>query len=443
MRKNSLQHEHAVVVGAGIAGLCAAAALATRFVRVTVVDRDDIAPDSWFRRGVPQGHHAHYLLERGAMAMEDLFPGLRAEIKAAGVPVHDFGIVARFLLPTGWSPLHETGITIQPLSRPYLETFLRRRALALDNVTLLTDFHVDGLNLARSHKGPHHVRGIRGRHNGQAVDLTANLVVETTGRGSRLPRWLTEHGLPAPREREISARVVYASRIYHGHPDSGPLIQGALVYAPTRRRGGAVLGMENDTGLVILAGADGELCPTDEEGFAAYATTLPTPVVRDYLSAHEPCGPIHRTTNLSNRWRLLHRYPKWPHGLIALGDSVCYFNPIYAQGMTVAALQAAALPGWLDGHTTTRIFQHKLARIIRTPWLMATSADLAWAPRQAGATARAAHWYLDRLMPHLPAKPDLYRRFASVQHMRRSPATLLAPSVLRTVLGPAAPPLCP
>lgn len=428
------RRDHAVVVGAGFAGLLAARVLADHFDRVTLLDRDTITDEASFRRGTPQSHHAHYLLEQGALVLEALLPGLSGDLAEAGVPVHDFGEAMRFLLPSGWTPLTPTGISVQSFSRPFLEQQIRRRVLALSNVTLTSGFQMEGLT--RAVGAPAAVCGVYGHLGDVQREINADLVVAAAGRGPQLTKWLAAAGFPPPKERSVNAQAAYTTRLCEGHPEDGWTARAVLAYAPNRRRAGGVLAVEHGRCLVTLLGADGEKCPVDDAGFQAFAESLPDEFIATYLRTHRPLTPAHRFVDHGNRWRLLHRHRTWPSGLIAIGDALCLFNPIYGQGLTVAALQAQALAPWLERDESTRRFQRRAAQVIRIPWLMATSSDLAWAHKRTQLLPRAAHWYLGRLINRIPDDPDLYRRFVQVQHMRCSPTALLAPTVLAKALWP-------
>jgi hypothetical protein len=134
---------------------------------------------------------------------------------------------------------------------------------------------------------------------------------------------------------------------------------------------------------------------------------------------------------------------RWPDRLLCLGDVVCALNPVYGQGMTVAATEAMILNDLLDRRRRSgdlsglaRKFQRRAARIIRQPWLMATSADLAWnAPGCAPLVARLCRWYVGRVVESIPDDFDVYRRFFLAAHMVKGPAVLLHPRVLGWVIA--------
>ncbi|MFI9586169.1 FAD-dependent oxidoreductase [Streptomyces sp. NPDC052236] len=421
-----MRRSHALVAGAGYSGLLAARVLADHYDKVTLLDRDDIGDLDTPRKGAPQGYHPHYLLERGALVLEELFPGLRADMEAEGVATVDFGEQMRFRLPSGWTPLTPTGIHVQSMSRPYLEQQLRRRVTKHPNVIVRYGFTVDGLQCGGV---PRRVRGVYGRHHAKDEQITADLVCVATGRDHQFSQWIDRIGITGVKELAVTADVAYTTRNYSGRPSTTLSVEGILLYAPTQSRGGGTVLLEKGRSMTILFGAAGNLPPTDDDGFLACTKDLGLPHITEFVANATPAIPTRRFIDKGNRWRLVHKARDWPDGLIALGDALCLFNPIYAQGLTVAALQAQALAASLAKDETGRQYQRRCAAIIRLPWLMSTSSDLAWHTEGLRLVPRASHWYLGRVINLFPRHHDIYRTFALVQHMRRSPAALMSPRI--------------
>ncbi|GAA2043971.1 hypothetical protein GCM10009839_54240 [Catenulispora yoronensis] len=421
--------DHAIVVGSGHAGLLAARVLSEHFNTVTVVERDRVDPDTTFRAGVPQGYHPHFLLAKGAQIIGELFPGLLEEIADAGSPFYDYGENIRLKFPAGWTPKTTTGIQIQGFSRPFLEQRIRRRLLELPNVTLADGFTVDR-PLFDGSSGA--VTGVIGRDaDGEEECLYADAVVVATGRGSRLDHWLRGADLPMPTVKSIDVKVSYTSRIYQAPPDDGWKVTFAYVYAPDVRRGGGVLELESGTAMALAMGIGEEGCPPDEAEFARFAKSLPFSGMANYIDGHEPLSELHRFVDHGDWWLQVHRMRRWPEGLLVAGDALCRFNPIYAQGLTVAALHAKALAATLDNGGDAREYHRRAAKVTLTPWLMASSSDLLWdSGRSPGILARLSHWHLDRVITRIPGDPDLFNRFAHVQHMLSGAGTLATPGVL-------------
>jgi 2-polyprenyl-6-methoxyphenol hydroxylase-like FAD-dependent oxidoreductase len=426
---------HAVVIGAGVAGLVTARVLADGFATVTVVERDHLPGASAPRAGVPQGHHVHGLLALGAQLFEGFFPGLRKELQQAGAPVWDWGEGLYAVLPNGTPPRAPMGLSIQSFSRPLLEHVLRGRVSALEPVTLRDGLTVTGLRTT----GPGHVTGVRVRDGDGAEDeIPADLVVDASGRSTRLPRWLTGLGLPSPRTTTVDAQLGYASRVY-SHPEGQPPPwMGVLepLRAPGIRRGSYALRIENNLVHVTLHAA-GTQPPRDDEEFRAFARTLRGPIA-GVVDSLTPVSGIRRYARTHNQKTAYHRLVRWPRGLIAVGDSVCAFNPAYGQGMTVAALEARLLRRMLRERRAgtpldSREFQKRLARVTTMSWLMSTMPDRAW--ERVGWPVAAGNWFMNRMIDTVPHDVRVYEAFSGLFHMTAGPLALADPRLVARVLA--------
>ncbi|QMU73516.1 NAD(P)-binding protein [Streptacidiphilus sp. P02-A3a] len=432
-----------MVLGGGYAGMLAARVLSGHVRRVTVLEQDT-SPGAAARPGVPQAHHPHALLARGAEQLEEFFPGIRAELRSRGCPVGDFAEAGRILFPTGWAPRQPVGVEVQLVARTVLEQAIRERVTALDAVTVRDGVRVERLLLRDEGEGVGVVvrpRGPDGEGGAGAAEtiLRADLVVDATGRGSRLPRWLTDAGHRLPESLVVDAKASYASRLYtlKEDPERDWNSSYQPTMAPSVPRGAVAVRIGPTEWLLGLLGAAGNTPPDDDEGFRAYAAALRNPDFLRIIDEGEPVGPVHRTHTTANRWHRYHRVRDWPDRLIALGDSVCAFNPVYGQGMTVAALQSRLLDsrltrraasGRLDGLGPA--FQRGAAALVRGPWLLSTATDRAWQDTAIPLTSRIATGYLAALTARLPHHPGLYRRFVRTLQMLDSPASLASPAAL-------------
>ncbi|GLZ36144.1 hypothetical protein Lesp02_83310 [Lentzea sp. NBRC 105346] len=425
--------QHAIVVGAGFAGLLAARVLSERYDRVTLVERDRIETGTAHRSGVPQAHHPHALLARGAQVLEGLFPGLRAELGEAGAVVADVGSEFMSRAPRGWAPRDEIGLLVQSVTRITLEQAVRRRVLALPQVSIVDGVQVDELVTSGDR-----VVGVSGRHRATktSFEAHADLVVVASGRTSRLVDWLKAIDVHCPPRMEVDGHLAYTSRLYHVNDalnfDWVTIYE--ITHAPETKRGGAVSTVDGRRWFVTLFGAGGDVAPTDEAGFIEYAGTLECREVADVVKNAEPASPIYRFANLGSSWNRFDKVRNWPRGLIALGDTVCTMNPVYGHGMTLAALGADILRRTLDKQRFERRFQRRLARVVGVPWLTATVTDLGWSDEKLSLPVRLQLWYGRRLFDVVPGNAHVYRRFIRVSQMVDHPATLFHPSVVATVV---------
>jgi 2-polyprenyl-6-methoxyphenol hydroxylase-like FAD-dependent oxidoreductase len=434
-------HDRVLVVGGGIAGLLAARVLAEGHHEVQVLDRDDLARADGHdpRRGVPQGRHIHALLPRGRQILEELFPGLTGQLVDAGAPSGDLLGDARLHLGGHRFARAEAGLQTVSVSRPFLEACIRARVAELPNVAFAPP--TDVLGLVTTPDG-HQVRGVRilRRADDSAEELLdAGVVIDAMGRGSRTPRWLEQLGYDPPPEDRIAGDLGYATRHYRLDPEVLGGDWGTLqAPTPALPRGGALARIEGDRWIVTLFGLLGDHPPRDPAGFMEFAGSLTFPDVHRAIRSGEPLDdPVAYRFPASVR-RRYEQVRRFPDGLLPIGDAVCSLNPIYGQGMTVAALQALALREHVrrDGAAASGRWFRRAARVVDAPWDMALGGDLAF-PEVAGprtAKVRALGTYTARLQAAAAEDPGLAVAFARVMALVDPPPALLRPSTAARVL---------
>lgn len=430
--------DHALVIGGSMAGLLAARVLSNNFRRVTVVERDRLPEDAQNRKGVPQGRHAHALLPRGHMIMEGLFPGLSEELASQGATVVDGPAESRWHQPGGYRVRFETGRKGLFMSRPFLEAGVRRRVHELPNVAFLPGRDVTGLVSTGER-----VSGVRTRRRDESAStetLAADLVVDAGGRGSRAPAWLEEMGYERPEEERIEIGVVYTTRLYRRRSGDLPDAKFVIVQpTPGRdRRMGAMFPLEDERWMVTLGGWLGERAPADEEGFVAFARSLPAREIHTVVKSAEPLGEAVKHNFPSNLRRRYERLERVPDGYLVTGDALCSFNPIYGQGMSVAALEAETLEACLSEGTEDlpRRFYRSVSKVVDAPWKIAAGADFAH-PGVNGKKAPmtgVVNWYLGHLQRAATRDEAVCRALVLVTGLLAPPESLFHPGVALRVL---------
>jgi 2-polyprenyl-6-methoxyphenol hydroxylase-like FAD-dependent oxidoreductase len=436
-----------VVLGASMAGLLAARVLADAYAQVTVIDRDDLPQTPMHRRGVPHGRHIHGLLARGQQALEELFPGVTAELVAQGVPAGDLLANGRLYFSGYRLRQAHTGLMVLAASRPVLEGHVRARVRALPNVRFVDRCDVVGLATTPDGRRVTGARVLR-RADGSAEELlAADLVVDATGRGSRTPAWLEALGYPRPPKEQVRIGLGYATRIYRQRPGAlGGDLAVLQAATPQHPRTGALQVLEGDRWLLTLAGILGDHPPTDPDGFLAFARSLQFQDLYETVRDAEPLDdPVSFRFPASVRHRY-ERLDRFPDGLLMVGDAVCSFNPVYGQGMTVAALEALTLRRHLQRgiQPQPRRFLRDIARVVDVPWDMAAGGDLVFpgVPGRRTLKVRPVSAYLTRLHAAAAHDAHLATTFVRVAGLVAPPQSLLRPGIvvriLRNGLGPAA-----
>jgi 2-polyprenyl-6-methoxyphenol hydroxylase-like FAD-dependent oxidoreductase len=431
--------ERAVVIGSGIGGLLAAGVLADRYEQVTVIERDALPAADEPRRAVPQSRHNHILLPAGQLSLEELLPGILGELVAAGAPT--YRALGEVLCVFNGHQFARGDSGRRPVlaSRPFLEGHVRRRVTAMPNVELVERCDAVGLLADESQERITGVRLLR-RAAGSAVEeLAADLVVAAGGRGARLGAWLEELGYDRPPEQRLEIDIVYASRRLQ--LPSGALGPDKLVLVfarPELPRGIFLWASEHGVWQLSLYGYAGHHPPTDPDGFQDFVDSVAPAHVAAAIRAAEPLEPIaaHRIpADVRRRYERLRRLPA---GLLPFGDALCMFNPVYGQGMTVAAREAVALRDCLatgpDG--LERRFLRAAAGIVDDAWTLATGADFAQ-PSVAGrrpARVRLINAYLRRLHAAAQRDPQLALAFINVVAMIDRPRRILHPVPVARVL---------
>jgi 2-polyprenyl-6-methoxyphenol hydroxylase-like FAD-dependent oxidoreductase len=425
--------EHAIVIGASMGGLLAARALSDFYTNVTVLERDAFPAADTPRKGVPQGRHAHGLLARGSAVLEAFFPGYNAEVVAqsSGLP----GDVADDVIWIGRNirlANGKSGLSGLLASRPVLEGHLRRRLLELPNVCALENCSVRGLVADAASKC---VMGVRACVGGKPEEtLHADLVVDATGRGSSSPTWLEQLGYPAPSNEKVHIGICYTTRTYRRRPGDLDGKHGIVVAGSAPNwRNGVMLAQENDTWIVSTGGFLGDDAPDHEQGFLDYLATLPTMEIHDIVARGEPLSSFNRYRYVDSQRRHYEKLARFPGNYLVFGDALCSFNPIYGQGMTVAAQEALVLQQCLGAGTKdlARRFFKAAATIVDIPWHIAVGSDLR-NPQVRGARPaklRFINWYIDKL--HLAATEDstLATTFLKVVNLMMPPSSLLRPAI--------------
>lgn len=435
----------AVVLGASLAGLFAAAALARHADRVVLVERDRLPADGpQWRRGVPQARHAHNLMTAGHVAMEELFPGIRDELVEAGMVRVRMPQDMWLLTPGGWMPRFPTDLAMMTSSRDLIDWVVRRRVAAEPRIELVAETEAVGLLGGPAVTGVRlHTRGAGGDWS-DPYDLAAAFVVDATGRTSQSPDWLAALGYERPKESVVDARTAYSTCVFDPPPNHVADWNCLLLQAsPDNPRQGILNPIEHGRWMVSLAALGGDRPPTDHAGFLDYCRKLRSPELYEVLRDATPVGPVHASGRTENRRRFFEKMSRWPDRFLPVGDAVCALNPSYGQGMSVAAPEAVAIDallrkaGTLEGVASG--LRKAVRKVVEPAWQLATTADLAypWAASERDLKSKVAISYLYRVLAVSPTSRAASQALLDTNQMVATPNAVFRPAVVAAVLrGP-------
>lgn len=431
---------HAITIGGSLAGLCAARVLADFYDKVTVYERDEVPDHPEQRSAVPQGRHVHLLMARGADEFDHLYPGLLADMVAAGVPKVENRSDALYFGAAG-HVLGVNAVLLEPFtayipSRPQLEWQIRRRTAVLPNVELVrASVAAPCFDAARGR-----VTGVR-LDNGDTVP--ADLVIDATGRGTRLPVWLEQWGYRRPVEDTVDVGISYATHRVR-IPD-GLLAEKIVVFGASRGQphGLGMLCYEDGIWALTTFGVAKAAAPTDFEQMCALADRVLPRHVANAIRQGEPVGDVAFHKYPASRWRRYDKLDRFPDGILALGDAVASFNPTYGQGMTMTSLQARRLQQLLaesDGDLS-RDFRRAAAKLTFPVWHANAIGDHILH----GAGGRRPGWYrpvgnlFDQFLTAAETEPVLaewfLRRFSLLDSLYLVPSPRLVARTIRHNAG--------
>ena len=424
----------AVVIGGGVAGLAACSAIAPHVASITLIEQEPMPTEPMIRRHTPQAPHVHALLDSGRQALEQLMPGLGAALQSAGsLPLR---VRSQWRSHDGheWCAPEDTGPVVLSQSRPLLEHVLRCRVLALPHLLVQTA-RVRGLMLATGDatRAPRLIGVSLDDSDGQRRQLDADIVVDASGRAGDSLKWFEAAGLELPPEMTRHPDIRYTSAFFARpaqtranppsawlRPAQAPATQG-LVMAP----------IEGDRWVVTLIGRFGASMPRDEDGFRQRALAIAGPELADSLASARMLSQLRGFAIKSVRFRRFDRKASaLPLGYFPIGDTIATFNPLYGQGMSVAALQAVALQQALSDHTAPAVQQTSYLTAAHRPadwaWKIGGAVDRAYAQMRQQEDADCDH-FAERLRLAFSAsvlRPELRGQIDRVLHLLDAPEKL-------------------
>ena len=438
----------AVVIGAGIAGLINAKILSKHFDQVIVLEKDEVSKDILpeHRKGLPQAHHQHILLMKGRELFETIFPGFDNELAKMGAPELSYSNDIALFVGHGKLPRFPSFLKVRPCRRTWIDSLVRKRIAALSNVQFKSNIQVEHLDFNNIEN---RVTGViyseyhpsTSSTENPKVKLKADLVIDCSGRGSKITKWLKELSFPDVSSTVIDPKLGYASCLLK-IPENYSGTRGIEVapHAPDNPRAAGLWEVEHGTWLLTLIGMAGAYPPNDFTGFKAFADSLPTSAISDTLNTAERISDIQSFRGTKNIWRHYEKMTAYPNGLLVMGDALCAFNPLHGQGLTLIAQGAQLLDRLLEqgkkynySNKWAQQFYRKSNRVFLSAWMFAISEDMRWPEtmgRKVDWKLKIAYCFTDKLLATSQHSKYVTQVCLSVANMVRSPLSLLYPGIL-------------
>jgi 2-polyprenyl-6-methoxyphenol hydroxylase-like FAD-dependent oxidoreductase len=446
---SSLFGRRAVVVGGGIGGLSVAGVLAGCFEQIDILERDRLTACAASRPGTAQDRHPHGLLAGGLKALGEIFPGFERDLVEAGAV--SAGVAQDICFErgdVGALPRRDFGLSILCASRPLIEFVLRRRVMSIANIALRTGCRVT--EIVPFHEAAHRVRF--DSESGQSETLEADLVVDASGRGALTPALLDTLGWERPQVSEVGVDITYATAVVQLPAGATQHWKAALTqpYPPAVTANAVLVPLEGRRWIVTIADRGSGLRPDTWDSFRAMFSRLITPTIYAALRHAEPLEGIRHYGLRASHWRHFERLPGLPRGVLPIGDALCRFNPIHAQGMSAAAKQARLLQTVLrqmadepDPLAAAQAgFMAGVESVLQAPWSMSTSADLAF-PKTRGKRPEnfeKVRQFEAALFRAVVADPVVHRAMIEVSHLLRPQELLHEPHIMERIEAASARP---
>ncbi len=433
--------EHAIVIGGSIGGLFAARALSDLFTQVTIIERDPVNDQPESRKGQPQTRHLHGILIPAQKFIDNNLPDVREKLLDGGALENDWGKVTRWHHFGGYSYECELGVRGIALSRTFMEYEVRKAVTSIENIQLMAETSVDSLVMNDTNTSVSGVHVTYRAKDHTQETILADLVVDVSGRGSPMPKWLNSMGYTAPEEQHVKINVGYATRTYTrtGKYLDEPKIFMIQATPPHQTRTTFMFPIEGDRWIVTASGYLGDYPSADANEFLEFVQSIPTDDIYNIISKEQPLTNVVTHRFPSSRRRRYEKLDHFPNNLLVIGDAVASFNPIYGQGMSSVALQVNVMKDMLEQHDNIiswKSFFQRTSKIIDWPWQVAAGEDFRY-PQAEGEMPPAMNLinaYIAKVHRATHHDPVVFKQFAEVLNLIAHPMSLMKPNILWRVL---------
>ncbi|WP_428241875.1 FAD-dependent oxidoreductase [Gynuella sp.] len=403
--------DHAIVIGAGMAGLSSAAVLSAYFNKVTVLDKDCLLPpDEGFpkgvRKAVPQGGHIHILLRAGLDVLESVYPGISQTLEARGSVRIQLGVDQQIFEFGEWMPERDLDVYFLSQSRPLLERAVLEYTDAIDNVDIRDRSAVSSLLLPDVHPVSEPTVILA-----DGEQLTASLIVDAAGNAGPFISRLNAQLAEAVQVDTFPTNIFYSTVHFEKNAKWRGMQENILIIPEpgVGDIGGSLISVEHESWCVSLHGRNGAPPPRTMSEWMEAARSLPDDRIWQRIRDARPVSEVRVFKKPTSTFRRFDLNDQLPAGYVPVGDTITSFNPIYGQGMSVALGHVRVLQEQLDQYDDFSGFRSRYLQSAcewsRQAWQRAVSFDTNYRLVE-GQEARIGVMRKLTLAQHAKAKAD-------------------------------------
>ncbi|WP_419419013.1 FAD-dependent monooxygenase [Legionella sp. D16C41] len=355
------------ILGGGFAGLCVAQRLANSKAQIFIIDQYWL--DNNKRRGIPQANHLHVLLLEGQRLLESLFPGILKELLTAGATLVDWANDTYWQGPYGLYPRYSSPIKTLLFSRRLLDEIIYYRIIHSNRKVVFIKGKVTRLICAKKK-----IVAVKYLAKQKIYQLDADLFIECRGRGSNLATLLSE-SLFQVKKKKVENTMQYLSIKLPKSYINLPNCKQFYLQADKKKQplGIVISPIENDHYILTFIA-------TVKDTFNHIKTIdnllalIKSMSLSNVISQKVDVTKFYIFRKLSNEKKYFSQLKL--ANLLVIGDAVCYLNPVYGQGMTIALKQIFTIDKSLNKPYLRQ--QKQIEHKSRLAWWLAISEDLRW-----------------------------------------------------------------
>jgi 2-polyprenyl-6-methoxyphenol hydroxylase-like FAD-dependent oxidoreductase len=360
----------------------------------------------------------------GQAFMERLLPGFCDELERQGGSAGRVASETMVFELGRRMPMRDLDMRIISAPRPLIDRVALQLLEARNPVRILRGTRVTGLRLDDGNR----LVGLAVTSGGEECFLRSDLVIDCSGAGTAVSEWLAAHGIGPVPVTTSQCRQWYASLVVR-RPFShfGDSCFRMVFAIPPRTRVGMLSPSGREDWHITVTGQDGDPAPTNWAEFLAFSRSLEDQMIADVITGAQPLGPVRMYRKPIALWRRYEQMGYLPPGLLVAGEALANLNPLFGQGISLAAWQAVLLRdlavehGGRFGAAASRAYFAAASESVQMAWQLGTSVTSDMEMQDLWGDAED-----EQLANRVCAEPEFHRAYVEGWHLLRPMAPVLA-----------------